>query len=86
MKVGSFRNHAGEVCIGVKVGDNIADLTAGLEKYLVEEAGTDPECAIDVANERMPMSMLDLIQREEEGQADLQDCRKGEVPILSFWG
>jgi len=72
MKVGSFRNHAGEVCIGVKVGDNIADLTASLEKYLVEEAGTDPERAIDVASERMPTSMLDLIQREEEGQADLQ--------------
>ncbi|MBN2186953.1 MAG: fumarylacetoacetate hydrolase family protein [Dehalococcoidia bacterium] len=72
MKIASFKNHSEEVCIGVKVGDNIADLTAGLEKYLVEEAGTDPECAIDVASERMPTSMLDLIQREEEGQADLQ--------------
>jgi len=72
MKVASFRNHAGEVRIGVKVEGNLADLTAGLEKYLVEEAGTDPQCAIDVASERMPTSMLDLIRREEEGQADLQ--------------
>lgn len=72
MKVASFRNHAGEVRIGVKVGDNIADLTAGLEKYLVEKAGTDSLYAIEVASERMPTSMLDLILREEEGQADLQ--------------
>jgi len=72
MKLVSFRNHAGETRIGVKVGDNIADLTAGLERYLVEEAGTDPLCAIEVTNERMPASMLDLIKREEEGQADLQ--------------
>ena len=72
MKVASFRNHAGEVRIGVKVGDNIADLTAGMEKYLVEKAGTDSLYAIEVANERMPTSMLDLILREEEGQADLQ--------------
>ena len=72
MKIASFRNHAGEVRIGVKVGDSIADLTAGLEKYLVEKAGTDPLYAIEVANERMPTSMLDLILREEEGQADLQ--------------
>jgi len=72
MRVASFRNHAGEVHIGVKVDEQIADLTAALEKYLAEEAGTDPQCAIDVASERMPTSMLDLIKREEEGQADLQ--------------
>jgi 5-oxopent-3-ene-1,2,5-tricarboxylate decarboxylase/2-hydroxyhepta-2,4-diene-1,7-dioate isomerase len=72
MKLASFRNHAGETRIGVKVGDHIADLTAGLEKYLVEKAGIDPLCAIEVTNERMPASMLDLIKREEEGQADLQ--------------
>ena len=72
MKIASFRNHAGELRIGVKVGDGIADLTAALEKYLVDEAGTDPACAIDVAAERLPNSMLDLIKREEEGQADLR--------------
>jgi len=72
MKVASFRNHAGEVHIGVKLDEQLADLTAALEKYLVEEAGTDPQCAIEVADERMPTSMLDLIKREEEGQADLQ--------------
>jgi len=72
MKVASFRNHAGEVHIGVKLDEQLADLTAALEKYLVEEAGTDPQCAIEVAGERMPTSMLDLIKREEEGQADLQ--------------
>jgi len=72
MKIASFTNHAGEICIGVKVGDGIADLTAALEKYLVDEAGTEPECAIEVAAERLPNSMLDLIKREEEGQADLR--------------
>jgi len=72
MKVASFRNHAGEVRIGAEIEGSIADLTAGLEKYLVEEAGTDPQCAVEVASERMPTSMLELIRREEEGQADLQ--------------
>jgi len=72
MKLASFRNHAGETRIGVKAGDNIADLTAGLEKHLAEKAGTDPLCAIEVTSQRMPASMLDLIKREEEGQADLQ--------------
>jgi 2-keto-4-pentenoate hydratase/2-oxohepta-3-ene-1,7-dioic acid hydratase in catechol pathway len=72
MRLASFGNHAGEVRIGVKLGEWLADLTAALEKYLVEQAGTDPLCAIDVASERMPASMLDLIKREEEGQADLQ--------------
>lgn len=72
MKVASFRNHAGQVRIGAEINGTLADLTAALEKYLVEEAGTDPQCAIDVARERMPSFMLDLIRREEEGQADLQ--------------
>jgi 2-keto-4-pentenoate hydratase/2-oxohepta-3-ene-1,7-dioic acid hydratase in catechol pathway len=72
MKLASFSNHAGEVRIGVELGERLADLTAALEKYLVEEAGADPLCAIEVADARMPASMLDLIKREEEGQADLQ--------------
>jgi 2-keto-4-pentenoate hydratase/2-oxohepta-3-ene-1,7-dioic acid hydratase in catechol pathway len=72
MKVASFTNHAGELRIGVRLDEQLADLTAALEKYLVDEAGTDPQCAIEVAGERMPTSMLDLIKREEEGQADLQ--------------
>jgi len=72
MKVASFTSHGGDLRIGVKVGDGIADLTAALEKYLVDEGGTDPAYAIEVAAERLPNSMLDLIKREEEGQADLR--------------
>jgi len=72
MKIASFRNHGGELRIGMKVGDGIADLTAALEKYLVDEAGTAPAYAVEVAAERLPSSMLDLIKREEEGQADLR--------------
>ena len=72
MKLASFRNHAEKVHIGVKLGERLADLTAALERYLVDEAGADPLCAIEVAAERMPASMLDLVKREEEGQADLQ--------------
>jgi 5-oxopent-3-ene-1,2,5-tricarboxylate decarboxylase/2-hydroxyhepta-2,4-diene-1,7-dioate isomerase len=73
MKLASFRNHDGETRIGLKMGDRLADLTAAFEKYLVEEKGVLPLSALEAANVRMPTSMLALIQREEEGQADLED-------------
>ena len=73
MKIASFRNHEGETRIGFKLGDRLADLTAAFEKYLVEERGVLSQSAIEAANVRMPTSMLALIQREEEGQADLKD-------------
>jgi hypothetical protein len=72
MKVASFKNHAGQIRIGTEIQGKLADLTAGLEKYLVEEAGIESQCAKDVANERLPISMFDLIRREKEGQADLK--------------
>lgn len=73
MKLASFRNHDGETRIGLKMGDRLADLTAAFEKYLVEEKSVLPQSALEAADVRMPTSMLALIQREEEGQADLQD-------------
>jgi len=73
MKLASFRNHDGQTRIGLKMGDTLADLTAAFEKYLVEEKGLSPRKALEAANVRMPGSMLALIQREEEGQADLKD-------------
>jgi len=73
MKLASFSNPAGETRIGLKMGDTLADLTAAFEKYLVEEKGMSPRKALEAANIRMPASMLALIQREEEGQADLKD-------------
>jgi len=73
MKLASFRNHDGEIRIGLKMGDRLADLTAAFEKYLVEEKGVLPQSALETANVRMPTSMLALIQREDEGQADLED-------------
>jgi len=73
MKLASFQNHQGETRIGMVMNDTIADLTAAFEKYLVEEGGVLPHSAIEVANVRMPTSMLALIQREYEGQADLND-------------
>lgn len=73
MKIASFRNHEGETRIGLNLGGRLADLTAAFEKYLVEERGVLSQSAIETANVRMPTSMLALIQREEEGQADLKD-------------
>ena len=72
MKVASFKNHDGQIRIGTVIQGKLADLTAGLEKYLVEEAGIELQCAKDVAMERLPISMFDLIRREKEGQADLK--------------
>lgn len=72
MKLASFSNHNGEVRIGLKLGEKLADLTAGFEKYLVEEEGVRHESAIEAASKRMPTSMLALIQREQEGEADLK--------------
>ena len=73
MKLASFRDHNGEERIGLKLGEKLADLTAGFEKYLVEEKGVLHQGAIEAACTRMPTSMLALLQREEEGQADLRD-------------
>ena len=73
MKLASFQNHQGEIRIGMVINDTIADLTAAFEKYLVEEGGVLPQSARESAKVRMPASMLALIQREEEGQADLRD-------------
>jgi 2-keto-4-pentenoate hydratase/2-oxohepta-3-ene-1,7-dioic acid hydratase in catechol pathway len=73
MKLASFRTRAGESRIGLKMGDRLADLTAAFERYLVEVKGVMPGSAREAAAIRMPASMLALIQREEEGQADLQE-------------
>ena len=71
MRLGSFRNHSGNICIGVKVDGQLADLTAAFEKYLVEECGVSRDFAVEAACSRMPISMLALLRREEEGWADL---------------
>ena len=87
MKLGSFKNHSGNIRIGVKIDEQIADLTAAFEKYLVEEGSVDRQFAVEASNVRMPTSMLDLLRREEEGWADLNTVysyicnimKKGEV-------
>lgn len=71
MILGSFKNHSGNTRIAVKIDEQLVDLTAAFEKYLVEESGVSRQFAVEAANTRMPPSMLDLIRREEEGQADL---------------
>jgi len=73
MKLASFRNHDGEMRIGLKIGDRVADLTAAFEKYLVERRRVPPQSAPETANVRMSTSTLTLIQRQEEEQADLKD-------------
>jgi len=73
MKLASFRNHDGETRVGLMMGNRVADLTAAFEKYLVEEKRVAPQSAVETASIRMPSSMLSLIQREEEGQADLKN-------------
>ena len=71
MKLGSFKNHTGNIRIGVKVDEQLVDSTAAFEKYLVEEGGVDRQFAVEASNIRMPTSMLALLRREEEGWADL---------------
>ncbi|MBN2186954.1 MAG: fumarylacetoacetate hydrolase family protein [Dehalococcoidia bacterium] len=71
MKLGSFRNHSGDTRIGVKLDEQLVDLTAAFEKYLVEECGVNRQFALEASDTRMPTSMLDLLRREEEGWADL---------------
>lgn len=73
MKLASFKNHQGETRIGMVMNHTIADLTAAFEKYLVEEGGVLPNRAIETSNIRMPTSILALIEREYEGQADLKN-------------
>lgn len=87
MRLGSFKNHSGDVRIGVKIDEQLADLTAAFEKYLVEKGGVNRHFAVEASNTRMPTSMLDLLRREEEGWADLNTVysyicntmKKGEV-------
>jgi len=71
MRLGSFKNHSGQVRIGLKIDEQIADLTAAFEKYLLEEGGVSRQSAGEAAKTRMPTSMLALLRREEEGWADL---------------
>jgi len=71
MRLGSFKDHSGNIRIGVKIDEQIADLTAAFEKYLVEEGGVSRQSAGEAAKTRMPTSMLALLRREEEGWADL---------------
>lgn len=71
MKLGSFKNHNGDTRIGVKIDKQLVDVTAAFEKYLVEENGVAHKFAIEASKSRIPPSMLDLLRREEEGQADL---------------
>jgi len=73
MKLASFKNHQAEARIGVVMNDSIADLTAAFEKYLVDKRGVLPDRATETANIRMPTSILALIEREYEGQADLKN-------------
>ncbi|MCK4581087.1 MAG: fumarylacetoacetate hydrolase family protein [Dehalococcoidia bacterium] len=73
MKLASFRTNDGETRIGLKIGDTLADLTAAFQRSLVQENGIPRQSAVEAAAGRMPASMLALIQREEEGQADLKD-------------
>ena len=73
MKLASYRNHSGEVRIGLKLGEKLADLTGAFEKYLVEDRGVLVQNAVEAARTRMPTSMQQLIERDEEGLADLSD-------------
>jgi len=73
MKLSSYRNHNGEVRIGLKLGEKLADLTGAFEKYLVEDKGVLVQNAVEAARTRMPTSMQQLIERDEEGLADLRN-------------
>ncbi len=73
MKIGSFKNHLGQSRIGIKIGEEkLVDLTAAFEKYLVDETGMSSQRANNVASEKIPPFMLNLICRGKEGETDLK--------------
>jgi len=89
MKLASFRNRSAETRIGALIDDQLVDLTAAFERYLVDECGVGSDRAVEVAAVRMPTSMLDLIRREGEGSADLATiysfaCDRGPERLTPF--
>ncbi|MFW6103309.1 MAG: fumarylacetoacetate hydrolase family protein [Chloroflexota bacterium] len=72
MRITSFRNHSGELRTAAWHRGRLLDLGAAFERFLVETGGCDPVTAAQIAEERMPGSMLTLIHRGAEGQADLR--------------
>ncbi len=71
MRIVSFRNHSGETRTAVCHDSRLLDLGAAFESFLVDREGCDSVTALRIAEERMPGSMLALIDRGAEGQADL---------------
>ena len=72
MRIASFRNHSGDIRIALCHHGQLIDLGAAFEKFLVDRERCDSVTASQIAEERMPGSMLALILRGNEGQADLR--------------
>jgi len=71
MRVVSFENMRGGARFGLRLGDWIVDLTEAFARLMIERNCVTYDKAINIAMERMPNSMRNLILREEEGMADL---------------
>jgi len=76
MRVVTFKKQASGSRIGLVHGEKIADLRATFEKFLCEEKGIPAERAKDAAIQQVPDSMLDLISREDEGVACIEQANK----------
>jgi 2-keto-4-pentenoate hydratase/2-oxohepta-3-ene-1,7-dioic acid hydratase in catechol pathway len=72
MRIASFRNHSGDIRTAAYLNGRLLDLGAVFERFLVDREGCDVVTALRIADERMPGSMLALIRRGAEGQADLR--------------
>jgi len=67
MRVVTFKKDKSGSSIGLMHGDKIADLRAAFEKSLAEEKGVPAKRAKEEASQQIPDSMLDLINRGDDG-------------------
>jgi hypothetical protein len=67
MRVVTFKKGKSGNRIGIIHGDKIADLRATFEKLLAKEKGIPDESAKDNARKQIPDSMIDLINRGDNG-------------------
>ena len=72
MRLVRFEDANGPARVGLRSGDWIADLTGVLARLIIERESVAYDNAVNLAKERIPNSMHDLIAREDEGIADLK--------------
>ena len=76
MRIVTFKKQESGSRIGLVHGEKIADLRATFEKFLCEEKDVPAERAKDTASQQVPDSMIDLINREGEGVACIEQANE----------